>query len=303
MLVASAKPADLTGPLVLPGSTIPVKPPTFSDRLKDGSAGPTMVRISAGSFLMGSPDTEPERSRNEQQRLVEIKQSFAIGKYEITVAQFRRFVEANSGYQTEAEKGDGCFGWKGGPFKQDKAISWRTVDFEQTDDSPVVCVSWNDALDYAAWLSKETGKAYRLPTEAEWEYAARAGTTTPFWTGDCISTDQANYNGTTDYNGCGAKTGVDRRQTLPVASGAANPWGLYNVAGNASEWTCSAYAGTYDGKQKFCIGKKDAINVRAQVTRGGSWDYQAAWLRSANRDWSVPSFGNDHLGFRLAQDQ
>ena len=152
---AATKAADLTGPLVVPGSTIPVKPlTTFSDRLKDGSAGPTMVRIPAGSFLMGSPDTEPERSRDEQQRLVEIKQPFAIGKYEITVAQFRRFVEANSGYQTEAEKGDGCYGWKGGPWKQDKAISWRTVDFEQTDDSPVVCVSWNDALDYAAWLSK-----------------------------------------------------------------------------------------------------------------------------------------------------
>ena len=148
------------GGSALAGAEVPAKPapkvvaaavpaplPTFTDTLKDGSAGPTMVRIPAGTFQMGSPNSEPERSSDEQQHSVAIKQPFAIGKYEVPVAQFRAFVAANKGYQTEAEKGDGCYGWKDGSWQQDKAFSWRSVGFEQTEDAPVVCVSWNDAQD------------------------------------------------------------------------------------------------------------------------------------------------------------
>ncbi|WP_020504670.1 caspase, EACC1-associated type [Lamprocystis purpurea] len=280
--------------------TVPL--PTFTDTLKkDGSAGPTMVKIPAGTFPMGSPDTESERSADEQQHSVAIK-PFAIGKYEVTVAQFRAFVAANKGYQTEAEKGDGCYGWKDGSWQQDKAFSWRSVGFAQTEDAPVVCVSWNDAQDYIAWLSRATGKTYRLPTEAEWEYAARAGTEKPFWTGDCISTDQANYDGNYDYNGCGAKTGVYRQQTLPVASLAANPWGLHQVAGNVWEWTCSAYADPYNGNEMKCNSKNDANVGPNRAVRGGAWNLQPSWLRSADRNWDGPSNRSDTLGFRLAQD-
>ncbi len=286
-IVAAAAPAPLS---------------TFTDTLKDGSVGPTMVRIPAGTFQMGSPKDEPERSSDEGPQHEVTVRPFAIGKYEITVAQFRAFVAANKGYQTEAEKGDGCYSWKDGEWKQDKAFSWRSTGFAQTEDAPVVCVSWNDAQDYTAWLSRATGKTYRLPTEAEWEYAARAGTETPFWTGDCISTDQANYAGTLDYNGCGAKTGVYRQQTLPVDSLAANSWGLHQVAGNVWEWTCSDYAATYDGKEMVCISKNDANSGPGRVVRGGAWGNQPAWLRSAYRSGAGPSDRLDFLGFRLAQD-
>ena len=275
MLGASAKPADLTGPLVVPGSTIPVKPLlTFVDMLKDGSAGPKMVLIPAGSFLMGSPDTEPERSAGEKQHPVKIEKPFAIGMYEVSFDEYDRFAKATS-----------------------RALP---KDNWGRKDQPVINVTWDDATAYAVWLAGQTGKPYRLPTDAEWEYAARAETTTPFWTGDCISTDQANYIGTHDYQGCGAQTGVDRQQTLPVGSGAANRWGLYNVAGNVSEWTCSDYAFTYDGKEKVCLSKENANNALLRVFRGGAWNLWPSGLRSALRIWSPRSFRDVNLGFRLA---
>jgi len=111
---------------------------------------------------------------------------------------------------------------------------------------PVIDVSWNDARAYAEWLSRETGAVYRLPTEAEWEYAARAGTRTPFWTGDCIHTDRANYNGNYDYNGCGAKTGIYRQQTVAAGSLPANNWGLHEMPGNLWEWTADCWHSSYD---------------------------------------------------------
>ena len=166
------------------------------------SVAPGMVRIPAGRFTMGSPANEPQRQSDEgPQHQVHIA-AFELGRHEVTLAQFRAFVAANPGYLTEAEKGDGCYGWNGTSWDENKAFSWRNVGFAQEDRSPVVCVSWNDAKDYVAWLKRQTGQAYRLPTEAEWEYAARAGTTTAFSTGNCITTDQANYNGNYDYAGC-----------------------------------------------------------------------------------------------------
>ena len=305
--VVAAPAAAAPGPAVSAAPAIPAcakaePKSTCRDALKDGSPGPEMVVIPAGSFLMGSPDDEPERSKDEKQHPVDIKEPFAIGKYEVTVAQFRDFVEAKKGYRTEAERGDSCYGWKDGSWVKDKAFSWREVGFPQADDSPVVCVSWNDARDYTAWLSEQTGNTYRLPTEAEWEYAARAGTATPFFTGDCIKTDQANYAGTVDYNDCGAKTGLYRQRTVPVGSLPANAWGLYEMAGNAWEWTCSAYADPYDGKEKVCLSNNDANSGPYRVIRGGSWSTGPSGLRSANRTGLAPSDRRANLGFRLAQD-
>jgi formylglycine-generating enzyme required for sulfatase activity len=259
-----------------PAAAAPVPLSTFTDTLKDGSAGPTMVRIPAGTFLMGSPDSEPERSTDEQQHSVTIK-PFAIGKYEVSFAEYDRFAKKTG--RTPPDDS----GWGRG-------------------DRPVINVSWDDATAYAAWLAEQTGRPYRLPTEAEWEYAARAGTDSPFWTGDCISTDQANYNGNFDYNGCGAKTGVYRKQTLPVDSLAANPWGLHQVAGNVWEWTCSVYADPYDGKEMKCISNNDAKSGSNRVVRGRAWDGLPSWLRSAFRNGYRPSTRGDNLGFRLAQD-
>jgi formylglycine-generating enzyme required for sulfatase activity len=162
----------------------------------------------------------------------------------------------------------------------------------------VINVSWQDALAYTEWLSEQTGEAYRLPTEAEWEYAARAGTETPFWTGDCIHTDQANYDGNHDYADCGARTGVYREQTVPVGTLPANPWGLHEVLGNVWEWTGSGYDAGYGGGESRLLSKKDANVV---VLRGGSWVDDPRYLRAAIRFRSRPDYRDPDVGFRLAR--
>ncbi|EGV16218.1 Sulphatase-modifying factor protein [Thiocapsa marina 5811] len=156
-----------------------------------------MIVLPGGEFWMGPPEDELERSFDEGPRHRVRIAPFAIGKTAVTFGQHDVFCEATG----RVKPGDE--GWGRG-------------------ERPAINVSWHDAIAYAQWLSKETGRSYRLPTEAEWEYAARAGTQTPFWTGRCIHTDQANYNGNYDYNGCGSKTGVYRKQTVPVGSLPAN---------------------------------------------------------------------------------
>ena len=258
---------------------------------------PEMIAIKGNCFLMGSPTNEPERYPNERQHKVCVD-DFQLGKTEVTKGQFSAFVNATR-YQTEAEKADGCYGWTGTEWKKDKKINWRNPGFKQNDDHPVACVSWNDALAYIDWLNRESGNNYRLPSEAQWEYAARAGTTTPFYTGDCISTRQANYAGTVDYNNCGAKTGVYKAQTLPVGSYPANPWGLMDMAGNVWEWTCSDYDEGYSGKEQQCVSKN---NAKTQpVLRGGSWGDSPQSLRAAWRGGYNPAYRNTDSGFRLSR--
>jgi formylglycine-generating enzyme required for sulfatase activity len=226
----------------------------FHDTLKDGSPGPEMVVIPAGIFLMGSPENEGSHDDDEHQHSVEIKQNFAIGKTEVTVGQFRRFVEATS-YRTEAEAAGGCYAWNGKAWQQDADKNWLNPGFKQDDQHPVVCVSWNDALEYTKWLSKQTSQKYRLPTEAEWEYAARAGTPTPFSFGATISTEQANYDGNYTYGG--GQKGVYRQKTVQVGQFLANAWGLHDMHGNVWEWTCSEYDKDYGGAELRCVSDPD----------------------------------------------
>ena len=160
---------------------------------------------------------------------------------------------------------------------------------------PVVNVDWHDAMAYAQWLSAQTGKRYRLPTEAEWEYAARAGTQTPFWFGETLSTAQANYD--RDYTYGQGEKGIYRGKTVEVGSLPANGWGLHEVHGNVWEWTCSAYDEGYRGGAELsCAGEKDGGR------RGGSWDSEPRNLRSANRYRGGPDYRHSGVGFRLAQD-
>ncbi|KAA6182485.1 SUMF1/EgtB/PvdO family nonheme iron enzyme [Thiohalocapsa marina] len=230
---------------------------------------PELVAIEGGCFQMGSPASEAERDDDERQHRVCVE-DFAIGRYEVTQAQWEAVMGSNpSGFA-------GCA------------------------NCPVEQVSWNDVQDYLDKLNARTGNRYRLPTEAEWEYAARAGTTTPFWSGGCINTEQANYNGEYDYDDCGAKTGVYRqKKTLPVGSLQANPWGLYDVAGNVYEWTCSVYDSGYGGAEQRCARKNDA---GSRALRGGSWDDKPLRVRSANRNRTTAVTRDDSIGFRLAQD-
>ncbi len=226
---------------------------------------PEMVSIPGGCFQMGSPTSEAGRGSDENQHRVCVK-AFHIGKYEVTNAQYRAFKPSHN---------------SGGNFNDEQ--------------KPVVNVSWQDAHAYTQWLSKKTGRKYRLPTEAEWEYAARAGTTTPFHTGNCISTNQANYDGNYPYSGC--PKGQYREKTIKVGSFSPNAWGLHDMSGNVWEWTCSKYTSSYDGSEKKCLLSGGA----ARVLRGGSWDYNAGLVRAAYRGSDEPGDRHNYVGFRACE--
>ncbi|MFO1420418.1 MAG: formylglycine-generating enzyme family protein [Candidatus Competibacteraceae bacterium] len=270
-------------------------PVEFRDDLESGGQGPVMVVIPAGRFLMGSPEGELERRDSERQHEAQIA-VFAIGKYAVTVGQFRRFVEAR-GYRTEAETGGGCYYWTGSEWKQDPDKNWRNPGFPQTDNHPVVGVSWNDVMLYVDWLSEQSGQQYRLPTEAEWEYACRAGTATPFCFGETISTDQANFDGNYVY-GKGRK-GSYRQKTVELGQFPANAWGLHDLHGNVWEWTGSEYDEKYGGAELCVVSDRDSVGPR--VLRGGSWIIVPLWLRSAARGRLDPRNGYNVIGFRLAR--
>jgi formylglycine-generating enzyme required for sulfatase activity len=248
------------------------------DPLKDGGLGPEMIPLPGGTFRMGSPPQEPERTSDEgPQREVRIP-PFAIGRTEVSFDDYDRFARA-TGRGLPNDRG-----WGRG-------------------QRPAINVSWDDAQAYADWLSEQTGRIYRLPTEAEWEYAARAGTKTPFWTGDCIHTDQANYRGNVDYNGCGANTGVYRQQTVPVGSLPANAFGLHEVAGNVYEWVEDCWHDDYQAApaDEGAWLEADGGECARRVVRGGGWNNIPRNLRSANRDWNLRDDRLAVLGFRLAR--
>ena len=170
-----------------------------------------------------------------------------------------------------------------------------------TDENhPVVGVSWNDAVAYCKWMSKKSAKKFRLPTEAEWEYACRAKTTTPFNTGENLTTDQANYDGNFPYNN--NLRGLYRENTVPVDSFAPNAWGLYNMHGNIYEWCSDRYGGLYydecnaKGVVENPFGPETGSN---RVLRGGLWDSDARSCRSAFRSIDPPGYRNAYVGFRL----
>ena len=224
---------------------------------------PEMVAIPAGTFMMGSPASEEGRFDNEEQRQVSVS-AFYMGKYAVTFEEYDRFVEATGrGKPTD-------MGWGRG-------------------NRPVINVSWHDVITYAEWLSQQTGKQYRLPTEAEWEYAARAGTTTAYYWGDEVGRNNANCNG------CGSQW--DNKQTAPVGSFKPNPWGLYDMLGNVWQWTCSAWSNPYDGSEQRC----QTTGVAYRVFRGGSWLYDPRDVRAASRPDYAPSNRDFSLGFRLAR--
>lgn len=215
-----------------------------------------MVLIPAGTFLMGSPKDEPERSNRETQQEVSVE-SFMMCSTTITFNEWDAIMGEQ--YLPDDE------GWGRG-------------------ERPVINVSWDDAQAFIERLNVLTGEQYRLPTEAEWEYAARAGTNTRFNTGDCITTDQANFNGNYPAQGC--PEGEYRGETLPVGSFKPNAFGLYDMHGNVWELMEDCWDG----------------NGRWPVLRGGSWNFDGGDLRSATRSNSGHGDRNYDIGFRLARD-
>ena len=244
---------------------------------------PEMDVVPAGSFLMGSSDGDKAAEQDEKpQHPVSISRPFAVGRYEVTRAEYASFVKA-----TGRAYGDGCYFWTGSEWKKDAAGSWRDPGFKQTNRDPVACVNWHDAKAYVDWLRKETGKSYRLLTEAESEYAARAGTSTRYSFGDEISAKDANFSRHLD-------------QTSAVGSYPANPWNLHDMHGNVWEWVEDCWNGSYKGAPSDGGAWLDGDCSR-RVLRGGSWSSNPGDLRSAVRGRDGTGVRVNYFGFRVAR--
>lgn len=255
--------------------------PVVRDRLQNGSSGPEMVQLPTGEFQMGSPATESGRYNDERIHTVRITEPFAIGKYEITFDEYDKFAQAT-----------------GRPAPNDRG--WGR------GSRPVIHVDWNNAVAYTAWLSKQTGQRYRLPTEAEWEYAIRAGTiTSRYWGEDadqgCAYANAADLDGKQVFVGWPAMKCHDGYvYTAPVGSFRSNEFGLHDMAGNVLEWTCSNY--TKDGKTPVHSCQEPDSN-QEMVVRGGSWSDEPRNVRSAERHRSRVDFHDYFLGFRVVREQ
>jgi len=275
--------------------------------------GPEMILIEPGPFRMGSPQADAEADAAERpQHPVTIVRPFAIARCETTVGEFRRFV-AETGYRTDAERGDGCYTLNeaGDDSEQRAGSSWRGPGFPQTDAHPVVCVSHRDARAYARWLSLRTGADYRLPTEAEWEYAARGGTTTSRFWGDSADA------------GCAFANGADRTAkerfalsdgqvmdcddgalfTAPAGRYRRNAFGLSDMIGNAWEWVEDCWHEGYQGVPSDGSAwlESNGGDCSRRVLRGGSWGSVPRFLRAAGRGGGNADGASSDVGFRLAR--
>ncbi|MEY4751067.1 MAG: hypothetical protein RIQ60_3281 [Pseudomonadota bacterium] len=287
------------------------QPDTFSRfRDCDDPVCPWLRVLPSGQFRMGE-DVENNEGRDSRDgdpdeapaHAVVIKRRFAVMEAEVTVAQFRAFVE-DSGYQHRG----GCVVWNGKAFVDDAQGSWRQpfVDQPAADRQPVVCVSWIDAQAFAHWLTERTGQVYRLLTEAEWEYAARAGSTTRYSYGDSDA-DLCRHANVADASVhrvlpyiAGASCDDGHAFVAPVGSFLPNAWGLLDMMGNAWEWV-------QDCKAPYGAEARDARAVELldcpyRLLRGGSWANRPAGVRPANRDAGEPGHRDNSTGMRLARE-
>ena len=258
---------------------------------------PWMVVVPAGEYMMGSAEGEEGRDSDEgPQHEVRIGEKFAVGKYEVTRQEYGEFVR-----ETGRDMSGGCrvYDEGEGKWKTVDDRSWEGPGFRQAGGHPVVCVSWEDAKAYVSWLSWKTGKSYRLLSEAEWEYVARAGTTGPFHFGSTITTDQANYDGNYVY-GSGHR-GVYRKRTVAVGSFPANGYGLHDMHGNVWEWVEDCWHENYAGAPSEGEAWTSGGECGRRVGRGGSWFDEPEGLRSAYRSWNSAGLRGYSSGFRIAR--
>ena len=297
--------------------SVPARTPSVVvDELASGGRGPDLVVISAGSFNRGSHESDPLRRADEGPvKLVSID-SFAIGRFEVTVAQFRRFVEATN-YVTDAERGLPMYEWStirdcdafiGRPPAGSPPLSWRNSPANTSSSSPVTCVSWNDAKAYVDWLSEETGKAYRLPTEAEFEFVIRSGSTSRFAWGDdfdggCAFANYADRNVdtlSTSIRVPSARCDDGFAHVASVGQYTANAFGLFDAAGNVAEWAEDCKTENYEAAP--VDGAPDLSgDCSRRILRGGDWFSNEGSMRASFRNVSSRTGRSDAIGFRVAR--
>jgi formylglycine-generating enzyme len=285
--------------------------PLAAAAARDCDECPDMITIPAGRFVMGAAPDEEERedlasefrNRSRPQRTVEIR-SFRAGRFEVTRGEYRAFVQA-TGRST-----DGCFAWTGTQFELDPRKDWRDTGYPQDDKHPAACVSWEDASAYLAWLSARSGKRYRLLTEAEWEYAARAASTSPrFWGADANGacayangadrSTQARVSFASAWNAVSCDDGY--AYTAPAGSYRANAFGLHDTLGNVAEWTQDCWNPDYSGAPMDGSARTTG-DCGLRAVRGGSWEDAPVGVRAAYRVGSPVTIRVWTRGFRVATD-
>jgi formylglycine-generating enzyme required for sulfatase activity len=265
-------------------------PPANPKIFKDCAHCPEMVEVPAGRFVMGEELDRRRREPNEDPaHEVVLTRAFAVGRYEVTLGEYRAFVAA-----TGDEPAGGCKVWKNGIRDEDRSKNWLDPGYPTDDRQPVVCVNWDEAVAYTKWLTETTGKRYRLPTEAEWEYAARSGSGTRFWWGDHFVAGQANCRD------CGSEW--DDERAAPVGQFLPNYFGLYDMHGNVQEWVEDCWHGNYLGAPPDGSAWKKDGNCERRVVRGGTWNEPKDDIRSGNRNKDGADNHTGALGFRVARD-
>jgi sulfatase modifying factor 1 len=275
---------------------------------RTNSLGMKFVYIPAGSFEMGSPSYEAGREDDEQRHSVTLTEGFWLGQHEVTVASFQSFVRATR-YLTTADIKGNAYGFTKEGNKLVDGLTWQSPGIDQNDHHPVVQVSWNDAMAYCQWLTKKEGNLYTLPTEAQWEYACRGGTTTMYSFGGSVEQGEGYLNiADEDFEtwvGIFGHTAKNRVRwhdgygtTAPIGSFRANGFGLYDMHGNVWEW-CSDWF----GKEYYSTGPAQdptgPTSGQYRVLRGGSWRIRPGLCRSAIRNWRSPGIRNINIGFRI----
>jgi len=263
--------------------------PKLGDTFVEPLGNMKFVYIEPGKFMMGSPESEADRYADEQQHEVEIKKGFWMGQYEVTFDQYDAFTTDKHRAQA------------------------RDLSNWGRGTRPAIYIKWFYANEFAKWMSKKTGHKYRLPTEAEWEYAARAGTTTAFSFGGHVGGmhNHSIFKMLLDINTANAdaeRALLDQytwygdnagQQTHPVGQKKPNPWGLYDMHGNVWEWTCSTYAEDYSSSES-CVENEKSNEHRS--VRGGAWSFYAKGMRSADRRFFAPVLRLPYIGFRLVRE-
>jgi formylglycine-generating enzyme required for sulfatase activity len=283
---------------------------------RDCPACPELAVVPPGQFMMGSAPDAPELdAMSGESPAVELSFSrpFLVSTREVTVGEFRRFVEA-----TAAKSVAGCRVWAGGQWVQDHDRSWRDPGFAAAprDDDPVVCVSWDDARAYAAWLSAESGKRYRLPSEAEWEYVARGGTSFPRYWGEhdsredlplALACDYANVYDSSAVDALGfpypnARCSDGATWLAPAGRYKPNAFGVYDIIGNAREWVMDCFTGSYAGRPQDARAWTWQGGCEQKGVRGGSFASRPRDARAPARDAEPAAHRQSDLGFRVARD-